>query len=41
MEFLTPHPPPIRRLELEDTKAATQVLPAGGAAATEPGAGPG
>ena len=42
MEFLTPPPPPIRRLELEDTEAATQVLPpANGAAATEPGAGPG
>ena len=41
MEFLTPPPPPIRRLELEDPPAATQVpAPANGAAPTN-GAGPG
>jgi phosphate transport system ATP-binding protein len=41
MEFLTPQPPPpIRRLELEDPNAATQVLPPTNGAAPTTGSGP-
>jgi phosphate transport system ATP-binding protein len=42
MEFLTPQtPPPIRRLELEDPNAATQVLPPANGAAPTNGSAPG
>jgi phosphate transport system ATP-binding protein len=42
MEFLTPQPPPpIRRLELEDPNAATQVLPPSNGAAQTNGSAPG
>jgi phosphate transport system ATP-binding protein len=40
MEFLTPPPPPIRRLELEDPNAATQVLPPTNGAAPSNGSAP-
>jgi phosphate transport system ATP-binding protein len=42
MEFLTPQPPPpIRRLELDDPNAATQVLPPTNGAAPTNGSAPG
>jgi phosphate transport system ATP-binding protein len=40
MEFLTTPPPPIRRLELEDPNAATQVLPPTNGAAPANGSAP-